>query len=183
MTWPEVDLREMISRERLQARIAELGAQITEDYRGRDLVLICVLKGSFLFTADLVRQIKLPIEVDFLGVSSYGDSTSSSGVVQITSDLSRPIGGKDVMLVEDIIDTGLTMTYLLENLQTRRPNSVSICTLLYKNLEKNHHLQIDYCGFEIPPEFVVGYGLDYMQKYRNLDYIGVLLNPTPSAES
>ncbi|MCA9524296.1 MAG: hypoxanthine phosphoribosyltransferase [Myxococcales bacterium] len=179
MGWPDVEMRELISRDRLQARISELGAQITEDYRGRELVLICVLKGSFLFTADLSRRIELPIEIDFLGVSSYGDSTSSSGVVQITSDLTHPIGGKEVLLVEDIVDTGLTMTYLLENLQTRRPNSVRICTLLYKNIEKNHHLTIDYCGFEIPPEFVVGYGLDYMQKYRNLDYIGVLTNPTP----
>ncbi len=170
----EPTIEAFIPAERLQARVAELGQRITEDYRGKDLVLVVVLKGSFIFAADLARHIDLPLSVDFLGVRSYEDSTETSGVVQITSDLSRPIEGKDVLVVEDIVDTGLTMDYLLENLRTRHPRSVRLVTLLHKPARTRVHVPIDYLGFEIPDAFVVGYGLDYAQRYRNLPYLGVL---------
>ena len=163
----------LISEEELNARIAELGRTITEQYRGRDLVLVGVLKGCFLFLADLARAIDLPLRIDFLGLSSYSGGTESSGVVRITNDLSKPIEGLDVLVVEDIIDTGLTMQYLLENLQTRGPASVRICSLLFKPENNRIPIEIDHLGFEIPNKFVVGYGLDYDEKYRNLPYIGV----------
>jgi len=170
----EPTIEEFISADRLQARVAELGRQITEDYRGKDLVLVVVLKGSFIFAADLARHIDLPLSIDFLGVRSYEDSTETSGVVQITSDLTRPIEDKDVLVVEDIVDTGLTMDYLFENLRTRHPRSVRLATLLHKPARTRVQVPIDYLGFEIPDAFVVGYGLDFAQRYRNLPYLGIL---------
>jgi len=163
----------LISEEELRVRVAELGRTITEQYAGRDLVLVGVLKGCFLFLADLARAIELPLRIDFLGVSSYAGGTESSGVVRITNDLSRPIEGKDVLVVEDIIDTGLTMHYLLENFRTRGPASVRICSLLFKPENNQIPIEIDHLGFEIPNKFVVGYGLDFDERYRNLPYIGV----------
>ncbi|MBX3161549.1 MAG: hypoxanthine phosphoribosyltransferase [Deltaproteobacteria bacterium] len=166
---------ELISAEAIAARVAELGAQITRDYEGRsstDIVVIGVLKGSVIFLADLVRHIAAPIFVDFIGISSYGDATVSSGVVQITQDLSRPIEGKHVIVVEDIVDTGHTVHYLLENLGTRRPATVALCSLLHKPERSERDIKIDYLGFTIPNKFVVGYGLDISQQYRNLPFIG-----------
>lgn len=164
----------LISQDELQTRIAELGAQITEDYKehGDDLVLIGVLKGSILFMADLCRHIHLPLSMDFMGIASYGDGLQSSGVVQITSDLSKPIEGKHVLIIEDIIDTGLTAHYLFDNLKTRRPASAKLCSLLHKPDRSEVEVPIDYLGFTIPNKFVVGYGLDIAQKYRNVGYIG-----------
>lgn len=165
----------MYSAEVLQARINELGKQIEEDYRGRELHVICVLKGSFLFLADLVRAIKHDfLSIDFLGLSSYGDSTKSSGVVRMTQDLTISIEGKHVLIVEDILDTGLTMEYLLENLQTRKPASVEICTLLHKPENTKKEVDMKYIGFTIPNKFVIGYGLDFEERFRNLPYIGVV---------
>jgi hypoxanthine phosphoribosyltransferase len=166
---------ELISAEAIAARVAELGAQITRDYEGcagSDIVVIGVLKGSVIFLADLVRHIASPIHVDFIGTSSYGDATVSSGVVQITQDLSRPIEGKHVILVEDIVDTGHTVHYLLQNLGTRRPASLKLCSLLHKPERAEREVKIDYLGFTIPNKFVVGYGLDVAQQYRNLPFIG-----------
>jgi hypoxanthine phosphoribosyltransferase len=167
---------ELISAEAIAARITELGAQITSEYRPlierADVVVIGVLKGSVIFLADLVRSIGLPILVDFIGTSSYGDSTVSSGVVQITQDLSRPIEGNHVILVEDIVDTGHTVHYLIENLATRRPASLKLASLLHKPERQERSIKIDYLGFTIPNKFVVGYGLDIAQKYRNLPFIG-----------
>jgi hypoxanthine phosphoribosyltransferase len=170
----EDNIKVLIDQETLKSRIAELGAQITADYTdGRSVVLIGVLKGSFLFLADLCRYIDLPVEVDFLGLSSYGDSQESSGVVRVTQDLSRPIEGKHIIVVEDIVDTGLTMSYLLNNLSTRSPASVRVASLLHKPARAQVAIPIDYLGFEIPDQFVVGYGLDYKNKLRNLPFIGV----------
>ncbi|HWU86869.1 MAG TPA: hypoxanthine phosphoribosyltransferase [Kofleriaceae bacterium] len=166
---------ELISAEAIAVRVAELGAQITADYASRpggDIVVIGVLKGSVIFLADLVRHIAAPIYVDFIGISSYGDATVSSGVVQITQDLSRPIEGKHVIVVEDIVDTGHTVHYLLENLATRRPASVALCSLLHKPDRAERNIKIDYLGFTIPNKYVVGYGLDIAQQYRNLPFIG-----------
>ncbi len=162
----------LISTEELAARVRALGEQITRDHAGRSLVVIGVLKGSFIFLADLVRAIDLPISVDFIGITSY-QGTTTSGVVQITSDLTRPIEGKDVLLVEDIVDTGLTMRYLLDNLATRQPSSVKVCALLEKPSRARVPVTIDYRGFVIGDEFVVGYGLDWDGKLRNLPFIGV----------
>ncbi|OGQ88256.1 MAG: hypoxanthine phosphoribosyltransferase [Deltaproteobacteria bacterium RIFOXYA12_FULL_58_15] len=157
----------------LASRIGELGRQITEDYRGHDVCLIGILKGCYLFLADLARQIDLPIATEFVGISSYGDDTESSGIVQITSDLTRSIEGLDILIVEDIIDTGLTMQYLLENLRTRRPKSIKVCSLLHKPGNTRVEVPVDYVGFTIPNKFVIGYGLDLAGRYRNLPYIGV----------
>jgi hypoxanthine phosphoribosyltransferase len=168
-------IQEQISATQLAARVAQLGEQITRDYADKELVLVGVLKGSFIFMADLARAIaKTDLRVEFLGVQSYGDETSSSGVVQITFDLTKPIDGKHVLIVEDIVDTGLTMEYLLENLRTRHPASVRLCALLHKPSRMKKPCTIDYLGFTIPDLFVVGYGLDFAQNYRNLPYIGVL---------
>lgn len=171
---------ELISAESIAARVKELGAQITADYRalgdGADIVVIGVLKGSVIFLADLVRQIALPLHVDFMGISSYGDATKSSGVVQITQDLSRPIEGKHVIVIEDIVDTGHTVHYLLENLATRRPASIKLASLLHKPERQEREVSIDYLGFTIPNKFVVGYGLDVAQQYRNLPFIGYVTN-------
>ncbi len=163
----------LLSEEQLQRRIREVGAAIARDYDGKPLKLVGVLKGSFMFLADLARAIDLPIKLDFIGTSSY-QGTKSSGVVRITSDLSRPIEGEHILLVEDIVDTGLTMKYLLENLATRRPASVKVCTLLEKPARAKVKIPIDYKGFEIPDAFVVGYGLDWDGRLRNLPYIGVV---------
>lgn len=172
----EGNLVELISAEKIAKRIAELGEEITNDYRsrGEELVLLCVLKGSFLFLADLCRQIPLPLSVDFIGIASYGDETKSSGVVKITSDVSHPIEGKHIIIVEDIIDTGLTLHYLMKNLATRKPASVKLCSLLHKPERTEREVQIDYLGFTVPNKFVVGYGLDAAQKLRNLPFIGYI---------
>jgi hypoxanthine phosphoribosyltransferase len=164
----------MLSAEQIAVRVRELGAQITRDYTDRPLVLVCVLKGSFVFASDLMRAVDLPLRVDFLGVRSYGEGTESSGVVQITQDLSRPIEHEDVLLVEDIVDTGLTIAHLMDLLRTRQPHSVKVCSLLHKPARARVAVKIDYLGFTIEDKFVVGYGLDFAEKYRNLPYIGVV---------
>ncbi len=167
---------ELISADAIAARVAELGAQITAEYaplaKDNEVVLIGVLKGSVIFLADLARHVALPIYMDFIGISSYGNATVSSGVVQITQDLSRPIEGKHVIVVEDIVDTGHTVHYLLENLGTRRPASIKLASLLHKPERAEREVKIDYLGFTIPNKFVVGYGLDVAQQYRNLPFIG-----------
>jgi hypoxanthine phosphoribosyltransferase len=170
---PDVD-EVLITEHQIQDKIASLAKQIVEDYRGRDLLLVGVLKGAFVFMADLARALALPIEFDFMAVSSYGSATKSSGVVRILKDLDYEISGRDVLLVEDIIDSGLTVSYLLRYLEARRPASLEICSLLWKKGEQAVPLDIRYPGFEIPPRFVVGYGLDYAERYRNLPYVGVL---------
>jgi hypoxanthine phosphoribosyltransferase len=160
--------------------VRELGTQITSDYRSlgdkNDIVVVGVLKGSVIFLSDLVRHIALPVFVEFIGISSYGDATVSSGVVQITQDLSRPIEGKHVIVVEDIVDTGHTVHSLLENLSTRRPASIKLASLLHKPERQEREVSIDYLGFTIPNKFVVGYGLDIAQQYRNLPFIGYVTN-------
>ena len=165
--------RVLFSEEQLKARVAEIAAQIDNDYAGKAPLLVSVLRGSFIFMADLVRNIHLPCTVDFMAVSSYGAGTSSSGQVKIIKDLSEHIEGKDVV-VEDILDSGNTLSYLLQLLQARKPASVRLCTLLDKPSRRVKDVAVDYSGFSIPDYFVVGYGLDYAEKYRNLPYIGVL---------
>jgi hypoxanthine phosphoribosyltransferase len=164
----------MLSAEQIAARVHELGAEITREYAGRPLVLVCVLKGSFVFAADLARAIDLPVRIDFLGVRSYGVDTETSGVVQITQDLSRPIVGEHVLLIEDIVDTGLTIAHLINLLRTRGPGSVRVCALLHKPARARIEVKIDYLGFTIEDRFVVGFGLDFAERYRNLPYIGVI---------
>jgi len=164
----------MLSAETIAARVKELGAEITRDYANASLVLVCVLKGSFVFAADLARAIDLPLRIDFLGVRSYGEGTESSGVVQITHDLSRPIAHEDVILVEDIVDTGLTIAHLMDLFRTRQPRTVKVCSLLHKPARAKVDVKVDYLGFTIEDRFVVGYGLDFAEKYRNLPYIGVV---------
>jgi hypoxanthine phosphoribosyltransferase len=164
----------LISEDEIAEKIASLSKQISEDYRGKDLLLVGVLKGAFVFMADLARGIDLPLEFDFMAVSSYGSATKSSGVVRILKDLDYEISGRDVLLVEDIIDSGLTISYLLRYLEARGPRSLEICSLFWKKGEQAVPLEVKYPGFEIPPVFVVGYGLDYAERYRNLPYIGVL---------
>ncbi|MBN2027842.1 MAG: hypoxanthine phosphoribosyltransferase [Actinobacteria bacterium] len=164
----------LLSREEIGVRTARMAEEITEDYRGRDLVMIGVLKGAFVFLADLSRQVELPLEIDFVAVSSYGEDTRSSGVVKIIKDIDLEIAGKDVLLVEDIVDTGLTLKYLAGMLRDRGPASVEICALLNKPDARKVDIEIKYCGFDVPPKFVVGYGLDYAERYRQLPYVGVL---------
>jgi len=170
---------ELISADAIAKRVAELGAQITAEYATAvgEVVVIGVLKGSVIFMADLVRHIALPITLEFMGVSSYGNETTSSGVVQITLDLTKSIEGKHVILVEDIVDTGHTVHYLLANLATREPASIKLASLLHKPERQEREVKIDYLGFTIPNKFVVGYGLDVAQQYRNLPYIGYVQNP------
>ncbi|WP_427339290.1 hypoxanthine phosphoribosyltransferase [Caloranaerobacter sp. DY30410] len=169
------DIRQiLIETDELQKRIKELGQEITKDYKDKDLVVICVLKGAVMFMSDLCKNIDLPLSMDFMAVSSYGSSTQSSGVVRILKDLDSSIEDKDVLIVEDIIDTGLTLSYLVENLKSRGPRSVKICTLLNKPERRKTEVKVDYIGFTIPDEFVVGYGLDFNERYRNLPYICVL---------
>ena len=168
-------IRTMIEEERVAARIRELGEAISQEYEGREIHLICVLKGGVFFMCELAKRITVPVTMDFMSVSSYGSGTSSSGVVRIVKDLDQPLEGKDVLIVEDIIDSGRTLGYLIEILKKRHPKSLRLCTLLDKPERRVvGNVQVDYCGFQIPDEFVVGYGLDYAQKYRNLPYIGVV---------
>ncbi len=165
----------VVSEADLAERVKELGATITRDYAGREPLLIAVLKGAFMFLTDLSRSIDLPVSVDFMAVSSYGDATRTSGVVRIIKDLEIDLVGRDVIVVEDIIESGLTLKYLLNNLRSREPKSLKICTLLLKRGEQVEHLSADYVGFEIPPAFVVGYGLDVAERYRNLPYIATFV--------
>lgn len=167
-------VRIMLSEEKVDERIAELAKQISEDYAGRSVHLVCILKGSIFFTCELAKRITVPVTLDFMSVSSYGADTKSSGVVKLVKDLDEPLEGKDVIVIEDIIDSGRTLSYLLENLGRRKPASLRLCTLLDKPDRRVTDVKVDYTGFEIPDEFVVGYGLDYAQRYRNLPYIGVI---------
>jgi len=170
----------LLSEDEIQAKVAELGAQVGADYRdavndnGQDLLLVTVLKGAVFFVTDLARAIPLPTQLEFMAVSSYGSSTSSSGVVRILKDLDRDINDRDVLIVEDIVDSGLTLSWLLRNLATRRPRSLRVCTLMRKPDAVRDDVDIAYVGFDIPNEFVVGYGLDYAERYRDLPYIGTL---------
>ena len=164
----------LFSEEQLKARVRELGEQITKDYAGEELVLVCILRGSYIFMADLSRAIDLPISADFIALSSYGKGTSSSGQVELRKDLSDPVEGKHLLIVEDILDSGNTLYYLTNLLKTRHPASVRICTLLNKPERREKDIHPDYTGFTIPDAFVVGYGLDYAEKYRNLPYVGIL---------
>jgi hypoxanthine phosphoribosyltransferase len=164
----------MLDPKTIQAKVIEMGALLDSDYQGKRPLVICVLKGALMFVADLTRSMKIPLEVDFIAVSSYGASTQSSGVVRILKDLEAGIEGRHVLIVEDIIDTGLTLNYLRENLLSRKPASLKICTLLDKPSRRQVDIKPDYCGFEIPDKFVVGYGLDFAEIYRNLPFIGVL---------
>jgi len=164
----------LLSEAQIQDRIAALGRTLCAEYAGKDPLLVGILSGSFLFIADLVRQMNIPLSIDFMAVSSYGDRTTSSGVVRILKDLNSPISGRHVLLVEDIVDSGLTLDYLCKNLRTRQPASLEICALLDKVDARRRQLPVRYVGFECPNEFVVGYGLDYRGRYRNLPFIGVL---------
>jgi hypoxanthine phosphoribosyltransferase len=165
---------ELVSAEDLQRRVRELGEQISKDYAGKDLVLIGVLKGAVFFLSDLMRAMDLQCEVDFMAVASYGSSTDSSGVVRILKDLDANIEGRDVLIVEDIVDSGLTLSYLMRSLKAREPRSVEVCALLTKPERRKVELPIRYIGFEIPNRFVIGYGLDHAERYRNLSHIAVL---------
>ena len=168
------DIQEVLfSEDELAARVKELGLQLTHDYAGQEILMIGVLRGAIIFMADLARAIQLPVVFDFMAVSSYGASTTSTGVVRILKDLDEDVEGKHVLIVEDIIDSGLTLNYLLENLKSRNPRSIKICTLLNKPERRKSNVLVDYNGFIIPDHFVVGYGLDYAGKYRNLPFIGI----------
>lgn len=164
----------MIPEERVLERIREMAEQITEDYAGKELKLICILKGSVFFTTELAKRISLPVKLDFMSVSSYGDDTQSSGRVKIVKDLDESIRGQNVLVIEDIIDSGHTLSFLLEMLKNRFPESIELCTLLDKPSRRVTEVPVKYSGFEIPDEFVVGFGLDYAQKYRALPYVGIL---------
>ena len=164
----------LLSEQQLTKRIAELGEEITKEYKGKEIVAICVLKGAILFMADLARAVKVPMALDFMAVSSYGNGTTTSGTVRILKDLDNNIEGKHVLVVEDIIDSGVTLKYLLKNLKSRKPASIKLCTLLNKPERRRVEVDIDYCGFTVPDYFLVGYGLDYAEKYRNLPFIGIL---------
>lgn len=165
----------LVSQQQLQDKISELGAQISRDYDGHELLLVSILKGSVVFMADLMRAITIPCAIDFMVVSSYGGSnTTTTGLVKIVKDLDQDLSGKDVLIVEDILDTGVTLSHLMPMLQMRNPRSVKICSILSKPSRRKANIEPDYMGFEVPDEFVVGYGLDYDEKYRNLPYVGVL---------
>jgi hypoxanthine phosphoribosyltransferase len=164
----------LIDEEALSSRVGELGAEVSADYQGRDLLLIGVLKGAVFFMADLMRHVTVPCEVDFMAISSYGDSTDSSGIVRILKDLDINIEGRDVLVVEDIIDSGLTLSYLMRNLESREPASLEVCALMTKPALREIDVPVRYIGFEIPNRFVVGYGLDFGERYRNLPYVAVL---------
>lgn len=170
----EDKIKVLISEEEINSRIAYLGEKIAKDYEGKDLHLICILKGGAFIACELAKNIKRPLSIDFMSVSSYGDGTVSSGRVKIIKDLDDPVEGKDVLIVEDIIDSGNTLANLLELLKTRKPNSIRICTLLDKPDRRVTDVKVDYVGFQIPDKFVIGYGLDYAQKFRNLPFIGVV---------
>lgn len=164
----------LFSASELEARIEQLGQQITEDYTGKNLTVVGILKGSNIFTSDLVRKINLPLKMDFMAVSSYGSATTSSGVVKIMKDLDHDIEGEDLLIVEDIVDSGLTLRYLKEILMARNPKSVRICTLLDKPARRKQEVEVNYKGFDVPDEFIVGYGIDYAERYRNLPFVGIL---------
>ena len=165
----------LVTEEQLKAKVNELGAQITRDYAGRDLLLVSILKGSVVFMADLMRAIQMPCGIDFMVVSSYGGAnTTSTGLVKIVKDLDQDLSGKDLLIVEDILDTGITLSHLVPMLKLRNPASVRLCTILSKPSRRKADIEPDYLGFEVPDEFVVGYGLDYDENYRNLPYVGVL---------
>ena len=164
----------LLSEEEVDKRIKEIGEQITKDYEGKEIHLICVLKGGVFFMCELAKRIEVPVSMDFMAISSYGADTKSSGIIKIIKDLDESIKGKDVLVVEDIVDSGRTLSYLLEMLKDRKPNSLRLCTLLDKPERRVIDVDVHYTGFQIPDEFVVGYGLDYAQKYRNLPYIGVV---------
>lgn len=167
-------VRVLLSEEEVDTRIREIGEQISRDYAGKSIHLVCVLKGGSFFMCELAKRITVPVSLDFMSVSSYGSDTKSSGVVKIVKDLDEPLQGRDVLVVEDIVDSGRTLSYLLEMLQERGPASLRLCTLLDKPDRRVINVKVDYTGFQIPDEFVVGYGLDYDQMYRNLPYIGVV---------
>ena len=167
-------IRVLLSEEEVDARIKAIGEQISKDYQGKEVHLICVLKGGSFFMCELAKRITVPVSFDFMSVSSYGSDTKSSGVVRIVKDLDEPIQGKDVIVVEDIVDSGRTLNYLMEMLRDRKPASLRLCTLLDKPDRRVVNVPVDYTGFQIPDEFVVGYGLDYDQRYRNLPYIGIV---------
>ena len=164
----------LVQPDDLKQKVRDLGKQISIDYAGRDLVMICVLKGAVFFLADLMRAVDIPCEVDFMAVSSYGSATDSSGVVRILKDLDRPIAGRDVLIVEDIVDSGLTLQYLMRNLGARNPASLDVCALLTKPDRRKVELPIRFVGFEIPDRFAIGYGLDFAERYRNLPYVAAL---------
>lgn len=170
---PDLD-RVLFSEEDIRTRVAELGAQITEDYAGKSIVVISVLRGAAIFMADLVREIHLPVEMDYMAISSYGNGMKSSGVVRILKDLTSQIEGRHVLIAEDILDSGLTLRYLMKNLESREPASIEVATLLRKDTPNQANINCKYVGFECPDEFIVGYGLDYEERYRNLACIGVL---------
>ena len=167
-------VRVHLTEEEVDVRIKEIGEQISKDYEGKEVHMICVLKGGIFFMCELAKRITVPVSMDFMAVSSYGKDTKSSGVVKIVKDLDEPIAGKDVLVVEDIVDSGRTLSYLMEMLRDRNPASLRLCTLLDKPDRRVVQVPVDYTGFQIPDEFVVGYGLDYAQKYRNLPYIGIV---------
>jgi hypoxanthine phosphoribosyltransferase len=167
-------IKVLLSEEEVDNKVKEIGALISRDYAGKEVHLICILKGGVFFTCELAKRITVPVTMDFMSVSSYGDDTKSSGVVRIVKDLDQPLEGKEVLIVEDIIDSGRTLSYLMDILQKRNPNSMRICTLLDKPDRREKLVKVDYSCFQIPDEFVVGYGLDYAQKYRNLPFIGVV---------
>ena len=169
------DVKEILfSEEVINAKIKELATRISDDYKGKDLLVVGVLKGSVIFAAELIKRITIPCEIDFMAVSSYGDSTESSGVVRILKDLDHSIEGKDVLIVEDIVDSGITLSYLTEYLKARKANSIEIVTLLNKPARRKKNIFVKYIGYDVPDEFIVGYGIDYAEKYRNLPFIGVL---------
>lgn len=170
----EAKIKVLVSEQDVDARIEELGKKISEDYAGKQVHLICILKGSVFFMCELAKRITVPVTMDFMSVSSYGDGTTSSGIVKLAKDLDETLEGKDVIIIEDIIDSGRTLYYLMDVLSQRKPNSLKLCTLLDKPERRVKAVKVDYVGFAIPDEFVVGYGLDYAQKYRNLPYIGVV---------
>lgn len=166
--------RVLLAEEQILEKVKELGNVISKDYEGKDLLIVGILKGSVIFASELIKNITIPCEIDFMAVSSYGNSTETSGVVRILKDLEHSIEGKDIIIVEDIIDSGVTLDYLLKYLTARKANSVEIVTLLTKPSRRKIDINVKYCGFEVPDEFLVGYGLDYAEKYRNLPYVGIL---------
>lgn len=167
-------IRILISKEEADKRIAELGVQISSDYSGKEIILVCILKGGVFFTTELAKYIKVPVSFEFMSISSYGNNTESSGKIKIIKDLDDSIKEKDVLIVEDIVDSGNTLSYLTQLFNARKPSSIRLCTLLDKPSRRVRDVKVDYIGFQVPDVYVVGYGLDYMQKYRNLPYIGVL---------
>ncbi|MDA3733912.1 hypoxanthine phosphoribosyltransferase [Niameybacter massiliensis] len=166
--------RVLLTEEELHERVKALGEAITADYKGKDLLVVGILKGSNVFMSDLIRQINMPLNIDFMIVSSYGNATESTGVVKIMKDIEQSISDKHVLIVEDIIDSGLTLKYLTEMLNTRKPASIKLCTLLDKPARRKENVDVDYVGFEMPDEFIVGYGIDYAEHYRNLPFVGIL---------